>query len=388
MLQWNFNIQREIAKNTILDVGYVATRGVKLFFQPNLDQSYIYNNGFLTAFNQIANNLTNLGAVPLSNPIVSIFGSASAAVSTIGSSVFSTGQVGTAANTIDVNNYSKYSAAGISEYYLRRFPQFSTVLLGNNDGRSEYNSLQVRLQRQFGALRVGANFTWSKSMDNDLSAATGGEGNGFAAPLDSFNEAIDRGRSNFDIPKALSMTSQYTLPVGQGHRFGGNMPKWANTLIGGWDLGGLWIWESGSPFTVSSGRNTGPSTINTWADYTGSRNIGSILTTNNGIGPGVYYFTPAQIASFAEPAAGTTGTSGRNTFRGPRFFNIDASMVKRFQLMERKYITFRAEAYNLLNTVDFANPGVNLGGNAIAFGRISAVVNNPRIVQLALRFDF
>ena len=93
--------------------------------------------------------------MPLSNPIVSIFGSASAAVSTIGSSVFSTGQVGTAANTIDVNNYSKYAAAGISQYYLRRFPQFSTVLFGNNDGRSEYNSLQVRLQRQFGALRVG-----------------------------------------------------------------------------------------------------------------------------------------------------------------------------------------------------------------------------------------
>ena len=127
---------------------------------------------------------------------------------------------------------------------------------------------------------------------------------------------------------------------------------------------------------------------NTWADYTGSRNIGSVNTGTNGIGPGVYYFTPAQIANFSEPAAGTFGTSGRNTFRGPRFFNIDASMVKRFQLMERKYITFRAEAYNLINNVDFANPGVNLGGNAIAFGRISGVVSNPRIMQLALRFDF
>ena len=251
--------------------------------------------------------------------------------------MFSTGQVGTAANTIDVNNYTKYAAAGISEYYLRHFPQFSTVLLGNNDGRSEYNSLQVRLQRQFGALRVAANYTWSKSLDNDLSTATGGEGNGFAAPLDSFNEALDRGRSNFDIPQAFNMTSQYTLPIGKGHAFGGNMPHWANTLIGGWDVGSLWIWESGSPFTVSSGRATGPSTANTWADYTGSRNIGSVATTNNGIGPGVYYFTPAQIANFAEPVAGSIGSSGRNTFRGPRFFNLDASLVKRFELMERKY---------------------------------------------------
>ena len=386
--QWNLNIQRQIAKNTILDVGYVANRGVKLFFQTNLDQSYIYNNGFLTAFNQIAGNLTNLSAVPAGNPIVSIFGSASAAVSAIGSSVFSTGQVGTAANTIDVNNYTKYSAAGISEYYLRHFPQFSSVLLGNNDGRSEYNSLQVRLQRQFGALRVAANYTWSRSLDNDLSAATGGEGNGFAAPLDSFNEALDRARSNFDIPQAFTMTSQYTLPIGKGHMFGGSMPKWANTLLGGWDLGGLWIWESGTPFTVSSGRATGPSTASTWADYTGSRNVGSVMTSNNGIGPGVYYFTPAEIANFAEPVAGYIGSAGRNTFRGPRFFNVDASLVKRFELMERKYLTFRAEAYNLANNVDFNNPGVNFGGTATAFGKISTVVNNPRIIQMALRFDF
>ncbi len=202
------------------------------------------------------------------------------------------------------------------------------MLLGNNDGRSEYNSLQVRLQRQIGALRVLANYTWSKSLDNDLSTATGGEGNGFAAPLDSFNEALDRGRSNFDIPQAFTMTSQYTLPIGKGHMFGNNMPHWADTLFGGWDVGSLWIWESGSPFTVSSGRNTGPSTVNTWADYTGSRNIGSVVTTNNGIGPGVYYFTPDQIAAFAEPAAGTIGSSGRNTFRGPRFFNLDASLVE------------------------------------------------------------
>ena len=386
--QWNFNIQRQLAKNTILDVGYVANRGVKLFFQTNLDQSHIYDNGFLAAFNQIASNLSNLSAVPFNNPIASVFGSATAAVSAIGSSVFSTGQVGTAANTIDVNNFSKYAAAGIPQNYLRRFPQFSTVLLGNNDGRSEYNSLQVRLQRQFGALRVGANYTWSKSIDNDLSTATGGEGNGFAAPLDSFNEGLDRGRSNFDIPHAFTMTSQYTLPIGKGHAFGGNMPRWADTLVGGWDLGSLWIWESGSPFTVSSGRATGPSTANTWADYTGSRNIGSVMTGNNRIGPGVYYFTPAEIANFSEPVAGSIGSSGRNTFRGPQFFNLDASLVKRFQVMERKSITFRIEAYNLLNRVDFANPGVNLGGNASAFGKISAVVNNPRIVQMALRFDF
>ena len=62
--QWNVNVQRQIAKDTLLDVGYVANRGVKLFYQTNLDQSHIYTNGFLTAFNQIAANLTNPAQSP------------------------------------------------------------------------------------------------------------------------------------------------------------------------------------------------------------------------------------------------------------------------------------------------------------------------------------
>jgi hypothetical protein len=271
------------------------------------------------------------------------------------------------------------------------------LLIGTNDGRSEYNSLQVRLTHQFGALRVTGNYTWSKSIDNDQSASTGGEGNGFAAPIDSFNEAISRGRSNFDIPHVLSTTALYQLPIGKGQLLGGSMPGWADTLVGGWNLGGLWIWESGSPFSVFSGRATGPATgtgataasatPSTWADYTGSRNIGSVMTSNNGTGPGVYYFTPSEIANFTFPAAGTFGSSGRNTFRGPGFFNIDASLVKRFVIKERKALTFRAEAYNLINHPDFANPSVSLATPA-TFGKITTLVNNPRIVQMALRFDF
>jgi hypothetical protein len=182
------------------------------------------------------------------------------------------------------------------------------------------------------------------------------------------------------------MTGLYTLPIGKGKAFGTNMPTWLNALVGGWDVGELMIWESGSPFTVSSGFATGPGTGATYADYTGSRNAGGITTSP--LGPGVYYFTPAQIADFAEPAAGTYGTSGRKTFRGPQFFNVDSSLVKRFQLKDRKTLTFRAEAYNLFNNVDFANPSVTLSGSKVAFGRISSVVNNPRIMQLTLRFDF
>jgi hypothetical protein len=384
--QWNINIQRQIARNTILDVGYVGNRGDKLFYQVNLNQSQINNNGFLAAFQQLAANVNTPTAVPASNTLVQIFGTPQAAISSIGASNLTNGAVGTAAATIDQSFYTKYAAAGLSQYYLRNFPQFQSVLYGNNDGHSRYNSLQVRLQRQIGALRITANYTWSKSLDNDQSTATGGEGNGFAAPLDSTNEKLAQGRSNFDIPSAFTATGIYTLPIGRGKLIGRNMPAWADALIGGWDLGGLLIAESGSPFTVSSGFATGPSTSASFANFTGSRDIGGITTSS--LGPGVYYFTPAQIANFSEPAAGTFGSSGRNSFRGPGFFNFDTSLVKRFRVAEHKFLTFRAEAYNVLNYVDFANPSVTLSASAVSFGRISSVVNNPRLMQLALRFDF
>ena len=255
-----------------------------------------------------------------------------------------------------MNNFAKYGAAGISQFTCAGSRNSAASSLATTtDAPSTTRSRFVCSASS--ALSRCRQLHLEQSLDNDLSAATGGEGNGFAAPLDSYNEGLQRARSNFDIPHAFTMTSQYTLPIGKGRLLGGSMPKWANALIGGWDVGALWIWESGSPFTVSSGFATGPSTANTWANCTGSRNIGSVMTSNNGIGLGVYYFTPAQIANFSEPVAGDIGNSGRNAFRGPRFFNVDASLVKRFEFMERKYLTFRAEAYNLVNNVNFANPG-------------------------------
>ena len=362
---------------------------MKLFFQTNIDQSYIYNNGFLSAFNEIAANVNNPAAVSSSNIIANIFGGASNAITSIGKSTFTSG-AWSARPPIRLISATTPNCRGLVSRSITcaTSRNFKTCCSATTTDGPNTIPCRFACKGSSSTVRVAANFTWSKSLDNDLSAATGGEGNGFAAPLDSYNEGIDRGRSNFDIPKAFTMTSQYTLPIGKGHMFGGDMPKWANSLFGGWDLGSLWIYESGTPFTVSSGFATGPSTTNTWADYTGSRNIGGIQTNNNGIGPGVYYFTPAQVANFSEPAAGTFGTAGRNTFRGPRFFNVDASLVKRFELMERKYLTFRAEAYNLVNHPDFNNPAVNIGGVISAFGKISSTVNNPRILQMALRFDF
>ena len=381
--QFNLNVQRQIAKGTVLDVGYVGNRGVKLFYANDVNQDNIYPN-FLSAFQQLQAFQANGTAVPAGNTLVNIFGTPAAAITALGSSNVLTGQVRLAADNIDTvpTNFNKYAAAGVSQFYLRNYPQYFAVDEGNNNGRSWYNSLQISLRRQVGSVRLTANYTRSKSIDDYA-----GEGNGFNEPIDNTNWRANVGRSGFDIPNVFNFSSTYTLPIGKGKRFGGGMPDWADKVVGGWDLGGLWTWTSGAPITLSSGRATGPADVNTWADYSGDRNVGGVIRQGNG----VFFFTPAQIAAFTNvanfPVAGSIGTAGRNTFRGPRFMDVDLSMVKKFRVTEKTAVSFRAEAYNLFNNPNFAAPGFNIN-TPQTFGQITATVSNPRFMQGALRFDF
>ena len=229
------------------------------------------------------------------------------------------------------------------------------------------------------ALQVFANYTFSKSIDN-VSA----EGSGYSAPVDPLNFRLGRARSDWDRPHSFNASVIYNLPIGKGKLIGRDMPQWLDPVIGGWGLGGLVIWQSGGVFTVGSARATTHGGVNTWANYEGDRNIGDIIRK----GDGVWYLTPEDFGRFSFPLAGEVGTSGRNSFRGPRFFNSDVSIVKKFRIYEGHAVSFRAEGYNIFNNTNFANPTVGLATPA-TFGKIGGTTsNNPRVFQIALRYDF
>ncbi len=121
----------------------------------------------------------------------------------------------------------------------------------------------------------------------------------------------------------------------------------------------------------------------TWSNYTGDRTAGEVVA-----GTWHLYFSPEDFSRFSFPLAGELGTSDRNSFRGPGFISSDVSIVKKFKIYESHAVTFRAEGYNIFNHANFANPTVALTTPA-TFGRISATTsNNPRIFQMALRYDF
>jgi hypothetical protein len=394
VMQTNFTIQHEVMRNTVVEAGYVSNRGVKQVLDQNVNQTRIYQ-GFLNDFRELQAFQASSAPVSAGNTIVRIFGTPAAAITAIGATPVRQGSVGAAANTVDTNNNSRYAAAGVSQFYLRNFPQFTNVIMTTNSGRTSYDSLQLSLRRQAGALRGAINYTWSKTIDN---ASADGSGN--TGPLDNYNLSLNRALSDIHRPHTFNWSASYVLPIGRGRKFGANMADWMDRIVAGWEIGSLGIITSGQPLSISSGIYTGPnitdfgplgSNIGTLADYRGTdRSIGKIER----YGGGVRYFTPEQAALFSVATPGSIGNAGRNSFVGPGFFNTDLSLVKRFRIYgEKTFVTFRTEAYNLLNTVNFNAPAVNLQ-TPQTFGVISSTPtgaanqSGARILQFALRLDF
>jgi hypothetical protein len=386
---YSLSLQREIARNTVIDAAYVGKRAVKLFMQVNVNQRGI-DGDFLNSFRELQAFVSQGADVPPTNTLVRLFGSAPAAVNAITLNTVKSGAVGSAADRVDRNFYPLYPQAGLSDFYIRNFPQYNSVCLATNEGRGYYDSLQLSLRRQAGSARFAINYTWSKSIDNGAN-----EGGGFGYYQIDFNPRLNRARSNFDRPHVLRGSGTYTLPFGRNTRAGANWPRWLDSLAGGWDLGFLAIWESGTVFSVLSGYQTAANSGPSLADFAGDRNAGAVDRR----GDGLYWFSREQVSRFSIPAAGEIGNSGRNAFRGPRLFNTDLSLSKRFTITEQHAVLFRAEAYNLFNNVNFANPSANLTSPTI-LGKITSTVQGqpgaplgeafggPRVLQLAARWEF
>lgn len=385
---FSFGIQREIARNTVVDVSYVRTLGVKLFMNRDLNQPKLEGD-FLNSFQELQAFRANGTAPSASNTLVRLFGSTAAAVSAIGAGTIDQGLAGAAANTIDTSaaNFSRYAAAGISDFYIRNFPQFNQLIYGVNDGRSHYNGLQTSVSRNAGGLRATVNYTFSKALDNSSD-----EGNGFTAagsPLDNFNLRSNRGRTTADRPHVMNYLVSYSLPFGRGKRWMTNASSVLQRVVGDWEIGSLGMFQSGRPLPILSGRRTAGSTASQLADHAGTdRTLGQIRKQGNG----VFYFVPDEVALFSFAPAGTLGNTGRNNFRGPGFYNVDLSLVKKFALTERFKLAYRLEMFNAFNTANFDIPNNNLAAPA-SFGRVTTLVNGSsgngaRVLQMALRVDF
>ncbi|MCI0620848.1 MAG: carboxypeptidase-like regulatory domain-containing protein [Acidobacteria bacterium] len=286
-------------------------------------------------------------------------------------------------------------------------PQFRGLTVWDNAAYSSYNGMFLTFRKRMsGGLQFDANYTWSKALDNTTGLEQDAAWLVLAQP---FDPSASWAPSEFDVRHNFNANWIYELPIGRGKSYGADMAGWADQIIGGWRLSGVWRWRSGFPLRLGNGLFF----TNGFVNLTFPEAIAPIKTNITKNSPcGVSYFTPAfcgsqsQIFSFfRHTRAGEAGT--RNPVRGGRFFTIDISIGKSFRMpIENHRLQFRWEIFNLTNTVSFASDPVgfpwqtDFGGNIneSTFGQIFRTASSAsqtfpqvphnRVMQVGLRYEF
>ena len=268
---------------------------------------------------------------------------------------------------------------------------------------SSYNALQTSLSGSIGhgGPSLQAGYTWSKSLDN-ASSMGGGTGSTGAIALASsqnpFDSHPEKGPSNFDVAHSFSISAAQAIHL-EALSF---MPRSSRVLTAGWQLLSISSISSGSPFTVYSGiQQTGYGTNG--ADRPDQIGTPHLSTAHSGtrrredyFGEGAqnasYFSIPIGIAGGTGPNSGRFGTLGRNTFRGPAYYNFDYSLIKTTPIGRRRSgleaadLQFRAEFFNLFNIVNMGLPANTIKGSG--FGVISKTAGTSRQIQFSLKLIY
>jgi hypothetical protein len=367
--QWNFDVQRQLPAGFFADVAYAASHGVHLEqYSTNINQ--IPDSYVAQASAQFAAGQPVSISQQIPNPLVS--------------------------PNASIGNLSTQSPTIVAGQLDRPYPQYTGLSLGGYGCcSSTYNSLQATVTRRFqggGTLLVA--YTNAKLLSNTdtltswLEGSTGGVGQ----VQDYNNLAGERSLSSQDVSQRLIVSYVLDLPFGHGKAFASNLTGIANTLVSGWGVDGITSFQRGFPLKISwAGNSTPLENANL-----GISNIRPDVVPGCSKSQGGGHITSwFNTSCFAAPPAWGYGSEARvdPTLRQPGINNFDFAAFKRIVFAERYGMEFRTEFFNLFNHPQFGVPGTGfnpVAGNnsANGFGTITSTVNNPRLIQFALRFQF
>lgn len=332
--QWNLSIQRQLGRNTSVQLGYVGNK------IDHMSDIFIFNQ------NQLVGGVVVPG--PFAQSLINCCG------------------------------------AGNSP----------TIRFNDSSGIQRYNALQVTVsQRAWQGLQFQANYTWSKCMTNSL-GYFGPFGDEEALPgtvsqtgfgfffQNAYNARGDYGRCISDAAGLFNGYLTYDLPFGHGRMFAGSASGIANTIIGGWSIASDFTLHSGFALYPSGPDSSGTGSASPRPDCVPgvSRSGSGQLETFGGV-TGIQFLNPAAVAV---PAAGTFGNCAAGAFRGPGLATSDLSVVKSFPISERTNLQFITQFINLTNTTILGAPSASQGAS---FGFLSS--SNPgRQVQFGFKLNF
>ena len=278
--------------------------------------------------------------------------------------------------------------------------RFSNVSELRNTGWSNYNGVTATVIRRFTKGFQGSfNYTYSHSLDTVsngglLNYSFAGDGDSFLAQIDPNNlRRLNYGNSDYDFRHVISANYVYQLPLKSTNRG-------LDYLIGGWSVSGTFFFRTGQPFSVFD--SSGPSTylgngVNgaVLADYlSGPRTCSGVNNCLDNTGSASGFVASGSQTDF--------GNLPRNSFRGPHYFNADFSLQKDIKATEKFVFTVGANAFNVFNHANFANPDADISDAGTTFGQIQSTVTPPnspygnfqgaavsgRVLQLDLKFKF
>jgi hypothetical protein len=358
--QYHLDIQRELARNTIMTVAYVGSKGTHLSQQ--LDRNQVHST-------PATQNPFTPGQF-ISGPDCDNVGNG---YNYLDNGVPVTGQallnLNIACGNVNVDAYRPY--IGYDSIY--------GIIGGAN---SNYNALQISGRRNAGGLQVTLAYTYSHSIDNSSDRYD-------SAFVDSYNLSSYRASSSFDQRQIFTVSYIYNLPIFQ------HSPGLKGSLLGGWQLSGITTAQSGEPVTIVNGGTYDNAGV---GNNVGSGSYADLVGDPHGPKP---HFIPVpgipygplldNPGAYAQPTGLTFGNSGRNSLAGPGRLNFDMGLFKHFKIKESTALEFRAEAFNVFNHPQWN--GINSGScgyitdtNSANSGSNDCVNGNPDYGEAASNF--
>jgi hypothetical protein len=265
-------------------------------------------------------------------------------------------------------------------------PNFNAISLFGDVGDTSYDSFQVKAETKTArsGLYALVAYTYSKTYDNGLTDGLGSELSAPYFPLPGWQH-LDWARSQINLDNSFTASAIYDLPVGRGKRYGGDWNNVTNTALGNWQLTLIERISSGFPVPlINTNNQSGAGFQNGGNDNDWNRpNVVSGCDTH-AANHSVHQWINA--ACFTPAPAGMLGNASRVPATGPDFVNTDFSLIKQFSLPREMGLNFRTEFFNLFNHPQYGMPGNDISG--VGFGAVNSTVNNPRLVQFALKLTF
>jgi len=381
--QYNFNIQRELARNLVLQVGYVGSQGHRLLAshdinaanpQTCLDIMTIANNdstkvksyGLPATCGQFLEDNQYSVTLPATN----------GSLLPNGFHLPTGGTIQAAGQTLNLVGLRPYSSPNCNPLLpaftvgtgcpVDGVPVFTNIFAEDTIAASAYNSFQASLEKRFShGLQMEAAYTFSKSLDWASS---------FEETVNPFNYKASRSLSLFNSAQRFVINYYWQFPVPRYNGFKGR-------VLDDWAMSGIIQFQSGFPIRIQT-QDDNELISSLFFLGAGAPQLTGPLQILNPKTNGNFYLNPAQ---FADPTLGTFASTRRSICCGPGENQWDITFSKRFSVSESKYFQFRADIFNLFNKTEFVNPDGNFSNTT--FGQVLQA-RDPRLVQFALKFYF